>query len=78
MFFSVSIFAHGITPGFLLSSSSFADAKSEQKQKRRRKESNALPLPLLLLLLRRLLEKKSVVIVIKQTRVGNVAWVPDL
>jgi hypothetical protein len=73
----VSIFAHGITPGFLLSSSSFADAKSEQKQKRRRKESNALPLPLLLLL-RRLLEKKSVVIVIKQTRVGNVAWVPDL
>ena len=25
-----------------------------------------------------LLEKKSVVIVIKQTRVGNVAWVPDL
>ena len=77
MFFSVSIFAHGITPGFLLSSSSFADAKSEQKQKRRRKESNALPLPLLLLL-RRLLEKKSVVIVIKQTRVGNVAWVPDL
>ena len=77
MFFSVSIFAHGITPGFLLSSSSFADAKSEQKQKRRRKESNALPLPLLLLL-RRLLEKKSVVIVIKQTRDGNVAWVPDL
>jgi hypothetical protein len=76
MFFSVSIFAHGITPGFLLSSSSFADAKSEQKQKRRKKKSNALLL--LLLLLRRLLEKQRVVIVIKQTREGNVAWVPDL
>ncbi len=75
MFFSVSIFAHGITPGFLLSSS-FADAKSEQKQKRRKKESNALLLLLLLLL--RLLEKKSVVIVIKQTCDGNVVWVPDL
>ena len=76
----MSIFAHGITPGFLFSllSSSFADAKSEQEEKRRKKESNALMLLLLLLLLRRRLEKKSVVIVIKQTRDGNVAWVPDL